>query len=143
MMPEEKNSGKEYIASGSISGKTVPAAKKKHLHPAAVFFLKLGIILAAFYLVFHFVFGIYRISGNYMFPKVNDGDLIITYRLGDLHKNDVVMYRTPDGIRAGRVIGLPGTSIDITDQGAVYSDGSQLEEEIFYPTVKADGSDVT
>lgn len=118
--------------------------KRRRTHPARTFFIKLTVIIAAFYFIFTYVFAVHRMNGNSMFPKVCDGDLVITYRLGTVHKDDVVLYRTRDGItRVGRVVAMPGSRVDISEAGELTVDGGVAQEEIFYPTAKADGSSVT
>ena len=128
---------------GSRSGSR-KKKKRRRTHPARTFFIKLTVIIAAFYFIFTYVFAVHRMNGNSMFPKVCDGDLVITYRLGTVHKDDVVLYRTGDGItRVGRVVAMPGSRVDISEAGELTVDGGVAQEEIFYPTAKADGSSVT
>lgn len=118
--------------------------KRRRTHPARTFFIKLTVIIAAFYFIFTYVFAVHRMNGNSMFPEVCDGDLVITYRLGTVHKDDVVLYRTRDGItRVGRVVAMPGSRVDISEAGELTVDGGVAQEEIFYPTAKAEGSSVT
>ena len=51
---------------------------------------KLAILVAVFAAIFHFVFGIHYLRGNYMFPALRDGDLVMTYKLEEAVKNDEI-----------------------------------------------------
>ncbi len=98
------------------------------------FILKLLIIAAATYIVMTFIFGAFILRGNYMFPAVRDGDLVITYRLEDYVIGDVVLYRTDAGTKVGRIVGLPGQEISVSEDGQLSVNGAVPSEQIFYLT---------
>ena len=100
--------------------------------------IKTAGIVGALWILLTYVFGIYHFRGNYMFPAIRDGDLVITYRLDKYHLNEVAAYKTPDGTRFGRIVGMPGSEADITEEGLLI-DGMRPAEEIFYATEAAEG----
>ncbi len=111
--------------------------KRKVRKKAVRLLIKLGVIALTAYVTLTFIFGIYRVSGNDMYPALRDGDLCITYRIGDCYAGDTVAYRTPDGIRLGRVVAREGDTVDGDEQGIVLN-GAPPAEEIFYPTPMLD-----
>lgn len=97
--------------------------------------LRIVILAAVVWAILTFILGFHYIRGNYMYPAVRDGDLCITYKLEQNIQNDIVEYVSPEGKKKlGRLIGLPGDVIDITEAGIMTINGYQPSEEIFYPT---------
>ncbi len=105
--------------------------------------IKIAAIALAVWLVFTFVLGITINYGSNMHPAVNDGDLVVSLKLQRPFLNAAVLYRHDGKMRAGRVIGLPGNIIDISDKGELYVNNAIASEDIFYPTYKAEGSAVS
>lgn len=97
---------------------------------------KLAILVAVFAAIFHFVFGIHYLRGNYMFPALKDGDLIMTYKLEEAVKNDVVLYDMNGEERLGRIVGYAGDTIEFSVDGELMVNGCVASEEIFYPTTE-------
>ena len=87
-----------------------------------------------------FVFGITTVKGNYMFPALRDGDLIITFKIGDPVSSETVAYKTTSGIRLGRVVAMEKDEVGIKEDGVLTINGIALSEEIFYPTTKLNNS---
>ena len=66
---------------------------------------KVIVLLAALWLLFSFVFCLHRVRGNDMYPAMQDGDLVLTWRLqGSYNQNDVVVYRSGGKELVGRVL---------------------------------------
>ena len=97
---------------------------------------KLAILVAVFAAIFHFVFGIHYLRGNYMFPALRDGDLVMTYKLEEAVKNDVVLYDLNGEDRLGRIVGYAGDTIEFSVDGELMVNGCVASEEIFYPTTE-------
>lgn len=112
--------------------------------PAARFFLKLGVLGAICAVVFLFVLGVQINRGNGMYPFLMDGDLLITYKLDPYRVGDAVVYRRPDtGARAvARIAALGQNKILITDSGQLLINDYVPDENVFYATKKAEGSDL-
>lgn len=111
----------------------ISSKKSSVLRTIRSILIKLLVITVVFYLVFTFLFGVFRMEGNRMYPAFKDGDLCITYRLDEYHSSDVVAYRTDDGIQFGRIIARAGDVVD-GDESGVLINGLHPAEEIFYPT---------
>ena len=102
---------------------------------------KLAILVAVFAAIFHFVFGIHYLRGNYMFPALRDGDLVMTYKLEEAVKNDVVLYDMNGEDRLGRIVGYAGDTIEFSADGELMVNGCVASEEIFYPTTERNETD--
>ena len=106
----------------------------------------LQIVLLALVIFFalHFLVQNYRIVGPSMEPGVHSDQFVLVnktaYWFGNPHRGDVVVLRAfeefseeVDVDRIKRVIGLPGETVEIKEDGTVYIDGSPLEEPYVSP----------
>ena len=105
--------------------------------------IKIAVIVLAVWLIFAFVLGVSINYGNNMHPAVNDGDLVISLKLQRPYLNAVVLYRHDGETRTGRVVGLPGNIIDISEHGELLINNAIASEDIYYPTYKAENSAVS
>ena len=105
--------------------------------------IKIAAIALAVWLVFTFVLGIAINYGNNMHPAVNDGDLIISFKMQRPYLNAAVLYSHDGKKRTGRVVGLPGNVIDISKNGELLINNAIALEDIYYPTYKAENSTVS
>ncbi|MCL2491357.1 MAG: signal peptidase I [Coriobacteriia bacterium] len=97
--------------------------------------IKIAAIAVITALLFTFVFGLHYTVEPSMNPAIQDGDLVLFYRLdknyvpGDLAVLDV------DGERqVRRVIARQGDEIDITEAGLMLNGANQQERQIFAET---------
>lgn len=111
-----------------ISNKTKNVLKK-----ICISGLKLFIIITSIWFILNFVLGIFRLSGNNMYPALKDGDLCITYKLDDYCKNDIVVYKVNNEIKFGRIIATAGDTVDGDEEGLLLN-GSRVNENVFYNT---------
>lgn len=98
--------------------------------------IKIAIIIVVFICLFTFVFGLFQNSDNAMSPAVNNGDLVLYYRLDkDYKANDVIVvnYNSENQIR--RVIAVAGDEVDITSDGLVINGLLQNESKIYQETL--------
>lgn len=95
--------------------------------------IKLSVVSVIICLALIFVFGVFRLGGNNMYPALKDGDLCVTYKLEEYYGNDVVAYRVDGQTRFGRIVVRPGETVDGDEQGILIN-GSHPSEEVFYPT---------
>jgi len=104
--------------------------------------LILGLIysLSLLTLLYVFVVQPFPINGESMKPTINDGDILLTYKLGyrfgNPKRGDIVVFKSPEKNQCTnndkcdfikRVIGLPGDSV-IVNSGKVYLNGILFEE---------------
>lgn len=107
--------------------------RKKTLKAFIHLVIKLAVVGGIIWLALIFVFGVFRLKGNNMFPALRDGDLCITYKLGGYNAGDVVAYRKDGKLKFGRIIAKEGDRVSGNDIGVLVN-GAYPSEEIFYPT---------
>jgi signal peptidase I len=94
-------------------------------------FLVAGLVSAVIIL---FLYQPVRVEGTSMLPMLQDDDRVFinkfAYRVGEVHRNDVVVFLYPGDHRTSyikRVIALPGDDLRI-DHGQVWVNGVALKE---------------
>lgn len=96
------------------------------------------IVIAAFaFVVFGLIFGIAPMKGSDMEPELSQGDLLIYYRVGRSFAHNEIVIMERDGSRyVGRIIALPGETVNISDSGVINIDGNNIvESDIFFDTL--------
>jgi signal peptidase I, bacterial type len=88
-----------------------------------------------------FVAGVYVNHTNSGYPMIKDGDLCITYKLANLNKGDEIAYVKDGKIKFGRVVAMPGDTVDISEDKIVVN-GMGVYEDTVYPTT-AEGSAIS
>lgn len=102
--------------------------------------LRLAVITLAVWILFSQVFVLTQCEGMGMFPAIEDGDLILGYRLQEtFEKNDVVIYQRGDSIYLGRIVAFENDYVDLNDSGSLIVNGSTQGGEIMYPTYAKEG----
>ncbi len=92
-------------------------------------------VLCAVYLVIHFVGQRTQVQGSSMEPKLSTGDNLIvdkiTYRFHEPERFDIIVFPfqyEKDTFYIKRIIGLPGETVQIDEEGNIMIDGEILEE---------------
>ena len=114
-----------------------PSLKRR----ALILFARVFLAAVIFKVLTDYVFGIYLIKGNSMYPSLRDGDLCITYRLEPYTRSEVVAYQAENSVRFARITAAGGDTVEITKEGVLLINGYQPAEEIFYRTVPGNGKE--
>ena len=92
-------------------------------------------VLCAVYLLIHFVGQRTQVLGSSMEPKLSDEDNLIvdkiSYRFHDPERYDIIVFpfRYEDNtFYIKRIIGLPGETVQIDEEGNILIDGEVLQE---------------
>lgn len=103
--------------------------------------VKIVLVVAAVFVLFGFVFGLYRVGDNYMEPSFKDGDLVMYYRLDRAFEaGDVAVVEYEGRVICGRVIAIGGDRVDIDKRGLLVNGSYQYEPNITEDTTQmADG----
>lgn len=82
------------------------------------------------------------VNGSSMYPTLEDGDQLITdkltYHFRDPERFDIVIFPYQHAANTyfiKRVIGLPGETVRIDEQGNIYINGEVLEENYGYEPI--------
>jgi signal peptidase I len=114
--------------------------------------LIVGAALLAALLIKTFVFQAFFIPSGSMEPTLQVGDRVlvnkVSYHVHSVHRGDIVVFRRPalEGHSAirdliKRVIGLPGETIESSDDGRVLIDGRPLPETYLPRGMRTTGID--
>ena len=118
-----------------------PAVKKRKKTAtdyAIEFAIKIAVTVGVIVILLVFVIGIHVNHGNSSYPMIKDGDLVITYKIGEVANGEEIAYKSDGQIRFGRVVAKSGDVIDITDS-YVTVNGYGVTEDVVYPT-SSDGA---
>jgi signal peptidase I len=100
------------------------------------FFLSSFLLLSLVYIFFTYVIGLIVVPNNDMHPRIDQGDLLVFYRLPEkIMEHEVVVFRKNETIYIGRVIACPDDVCEVTDEEQVRINGNRiLESDIFFDT---------
>ena len=70
------------------------------------FLIKTATIFGTLYFLFSFVFCMFRMNDNYMFPSFRDGDLGVFIRIANFYPQDVILYEQNGKNKVGRIVAI-------------------------------------
>lgn len=106
------------------------------------FLLKLALVVGIAAGIIIFVIAFYRVNGNNMFPNMKDGDLCILFKLDDYYMENVILYKSEEGTKLGRIVAIEDQEVDFPEAGGYLVNGYMPAEEIMYQTFADEKSDV-
>ena len=129
-----------------ISGKGRKGGGRGFLRFLLILILLLAVLTAAVLLLFP-AFVVY---GNSMAPALHEGDLVLAAADNSPAIGDLIAFRSGERVLIKRVVGCPGDSIEVQDDGRVLVNGVKLSEpyailtgdaagELDYPVAIPDG----
>ena len=79
--------------------------------------------------VYFFLGRPFTVSGASMYPTLHNGDRMVLFKVGDIHRFDVVILKAPDENveYIKRVIGMPGDTIEMKS-GVLYINGKKVDQ---------------
>ena len=121
-----------------------PTEQKERAAPATTLaqdilnlLLKIAVILIALFLLFTFMFGIHRTTDNSMNPAIQEGDLVIFYRLDKNYVATDTLILDYDGTKqVRRVVAVAGDVVDIVESGLVINGSLVQEPNIYQDTLR-------
>ena len=146
----EKKLDEKEKKKAESSAKTMKKLKnsEKSVKHYQFFIIRLIIILIVLWVLFFKVVGITKMPNGDMFPRIDQGDFILFYRLEKNFKaQDVVVIEkvTPDSngkkqIFVCRVVAVAGDTVEVTDnQRLIVNGDTMIESNIFYQTPRYEG----
>lgn len=140
---------KEFFEAGEQTPKSNPFAhavtkKRRGRRPlTGVQLLILHLILAvlALWLMFGFIFGITTAPTNDMHPRIDNGDLLLFFRLETSPiAGDVVVFNKNNTQYVGRVVAVGGDTVEVTkDEQLKINGNTVVENDIYYSTPLYEG----
>lgn len=133
----EEASGDRREPETPQKGGAVPArdAKAEAMGAWGSFLIKLALTVTALWAVFHFVLGVTLVSGEAMYPKLRDGDLLLYYRIQkEYNVGDVVAFQHEGKTSVARIGAMGGDVVDISEGSELLVNGTAETDEIFFPT---------
>ena len=118
-----------------------PKKKKSALHYAIEFFVKIAVTAIVITVLVIYVVGIYVNHSNSNYPMIKDGDLCITYKLGNLIVGDEIAYLHDGKVKFGRIVARSGDLVDLQEENLTVN-GYGVYEDAVYPTT-AEGATIT
>lgn len=94
----------------------------------------IGLVILLCYFVIHFVGCRSRVDGSSMMPTLSDDDNLwvdkLSYRFGDPKRFDVIIFNyDEDTTYVKRIIGLPGETVRIDQDGNIFINEQLLKED--------------
>ena len=98
------------------------------------------VVIVWIFFFFFFVIGFATMKGEDMYPRIDGGDLVMFYRLDrEPAAQDVVVYEHDGSRFIGRVVAVPGDTVEIPGDGQLVINGSpMIESNIFSSTLPFD-----
>lgn len=103
-------------------------------HPELVaFIVKLACFALVLFLVFGVIFGVTTVTSEGMEPNISFHSTLVYSRFSDdIFLKEVVVYKMSGKEYVGRVVGVPGDQIKITEEGYLYQNGHLIYESNVY-----------
>lgn len=119
--------------------------KRRKNAPILRLLVKLAVLALFTLLLFTFVVDVHICRGNGMYPFLQDGDVLIAYKLETCQVGDAVVYRRPDtGEKAvSRVVAVNSDTVEITPLGELLVNSFVPDDKVFYATKPLEGSAIT
>ena len=107
--------------------------KKSYIRQAIEYLLYLGVMCIFAFVVVEFVGQRTEVSGQSMMNTLMDGDQLlidkISYNFNDPQRFDIIVFPyEEDKLYIKRIIGMPGETVQIDEDGVIYINGEKLEE---------------
>ncbi len=93
------------------------------------------IIVLVVVLIRTFIITPVRVDGSSMKETLNNGDILLLYKLSDIKRHDIVVLNEEydDEIIIKRIIGLPGETVKIKDS-KIFINGEEIADSSAYGT---------
>lgn len=88
----------------------------------------LAVVAAVAVLLATRFFPVLQIYGDSMTPTLSEGEVVVAFDQGDLDQGDIVAFYHNNKVLVKRVVARAGDWVDIKSDGAVYVNGSRLDE---------------
>ena len=91
-------------------------------------FSSLIVVAAIAVLIATLALPVLQIQGSSMEPTLNDEEIVVLIKTSNLKRGQLCCFSYQNKLLIKRIIGVPGDSITINEEGVVYVNGSVLDE---------------
>ena len=138
----EKKAEEEAAEIEAYDAEGNPILKKKKKRKSLIIYI--GIVVLICYFILNFVGCRSKVDGSSMNPTLEDKDNLwvdkLSYTFGDPKRFDVVIFNyDEDTTYVKRIIGLPGETVRIDQNGNIYINGKLLKENYGKETMLNNG----
>ncbi len=134
-MSMDKNAEDRNLDDKQNSKRNASEDRKNMVKETISFILYIALVFLITYLVIHYVGQRTQVSGTSMEYTLSDGDNLIvdkiSYRFKKPERFDIIVFPyqyEENTYYIKRIIGLPGETVQIDEDGNIYIDGEVLEE---------------
>ena len=125
----------------------ITKSKNNHKRTASIklilLLLKLLIALFVYLVFFRLVFGITRMDSPSMSPTINEGELLMVFRLEPKYDiGDVVIIKKNNKTQILRIVATEGQIVSISKDNTLLVDGVPEDHLVFYNTKANEKSDI-
>lgn len=150
-MPDMDETNKEEIEREKSEKEELVRSKELKWNKVAIresisLLIYLAVIVLITFLLIHYVGQRTRVKGSSMESTLSDGDNLIvdkiSYRFHDPERFDIIVFPYQYAEKTyyiKRIIGLPGETVQIDDEGNIYINGDILEESYGLEVIKNPG----
>ncbi|KGP92106.1 signal peptidase [Pontibacillus chungwhensis BH030062] len=93
----------------------------------------IGFALVLAFAIRHFVFATSIVEGTSMDPTLEDGERVMynkfVYLVGEPERGDIVIIQRPTKNYVKRIIGLPGDTVEVSEDHSLYVNGKEVEQD--------------
>lgn len=91
-------------------------------------FLIIIVVTAIAIIISSFFISVLQVTGNSMYPSLNQGDIVILLNSKKLSRGNIVAFYYQNKVLIKRVIGLPGDEINIDSKGNIFVNNEKIDE---------------
>ena len=132
---------------GQERGNAGTEGKKSVIGETVSFILYIAVVFLVTFLVIHYVGQRTQVSGSSMEYTLSDGDNLIvdkiSYRFYEPERFDIIVFpfqQEEDTYYIKRIIGLPGETVQIGEDGTILINGMELEESYGREVIQEPGA---
>ena len=104
------------------------------------FCLRIAILLSLLFCLFYFVIGITFMPNEDMTPRLDDGDMLLYFRLNREYRvRDIICFHRDEGTYVARIVAGPSDIVDIREDRLCVNDRIILESKIYEATPQYEG----
>ena len=129
MVNTDENNDTEFPSAEEVSAEKHKLSQKAKLYRIIRSTISTLLVVAAVAVLVSMLFlPVIQVSGNSMTPTLNDGDIILLVKTHNYSTGELCCISWQNKLLLKRVIGLPGDTVEIDQDGSVYINGTLLDE---------------